>query len=520
MADSTLALQLPARYLRSVNLQRDFADSHFGVRDYQVTPLVVQSTERIMEGLRPASRTRAFSIIGPYGAGKSAYGVFLAHFLRSDPTVRAKLLATHGMADFPPTLVEGVTLHPVLVSGNNASLRVAIVRALHGSLAGLKLLKHTRLLDTLAAELDNAEIDPQRVADLVAEASVLVKDRMSFRGVALVIDELGQFLDFAARQNDERDLFVLQTLAETAARSDETPFLLITILHQSFDRYVAYAGSTRRAEWAKVQGRFADLPFQEPPVQMLRMVGNALSPATRDPFAQQREQWAAVLAQESEALGLRPVDLSEKEWQQIVVRAYPLQPLVLVALPLLFRQLAQNERSLFAFLTSREPWGLQDVLASTPPGNQPIYRMPHLYAYVHATLGASLFGRARGQRWAELAEARAQIPAGDQVMIDVLTTIGTLGALGQVRGLRASRALIHFALAGTDAQAGYSEAAIERALNELEARKHITFRQHRDSFVIWEGSDLDLDGLTQNARRSVFLSLKRQSSYAPIYRTT
>jgi hypothetical protein len=135
------------------------------------------------------------------------------------------------------------------------------------------------------------------------------------------------------------------------------------------------------------------------------------------------------------------------------------------------------------------------------PANQaelPIYRLPHLYAYIHATLGTSLFGRARGQRWAELAEARAQLPEGDGLLSAVLTTIGTLGALGQVRGFQASAAQITFALYDQ-----LDDAAVERALQELQARKHITFRQHRESFVIWEGSDLDLDGMTQIARREI-----------------
>ena len=40
-------------------------------------------------------------------------------------------------------------------------------------------------------------------------------------------------------------------------------------------------------------------------------------------------------------------------------------------------------------------------------------------------------------------------------------------------------------------------ARLKRALQELQARKYITFRQHRESFVIWEGSDLDIDELAQ-----------------------
>lgn len=137
---------------------------------------------------------------------------------------------------------------------------------------------------------------------------------------------------------------------------------------------------------------FVELPFQEPPIQLLRMVGAALCPAVGDPFAHIRYEWADRIAENARRSGLCPPEISDDEWRTLVARAYPLHPTVLVALPLLVRQLAQNERSLFAFLTSHEPWSVQDFLASVPFHRDEaphVYRLPHLYAYVHATLGAS-----------------------------------------------------------------------------------------------------------------------------------
>jgi hypothetical protein len=503
MLDLATHLNVPARYIRSIHLLRDFASNSVGVRDYQATPLVLQTAERIMEGLRPDATARAFSLIGPYGAGKSAFGVFMAHYLKSNSVMRQRLVAEHSTDGVPEQpLSDGPMLLPVLVSGNNEPLRRAVLRGLRQTFDMLEPLRDGRLRLPRAV-VDAAvdpDLDPQQVADLVEEACALVAERTAFKGLALIIDELGQFLDYAGRGGDERDLFVLQTLAEMAARSRATPCVVLTILHQSFDRYIGTAGVARRTEWAKVQGRFIELPFQEPPVQMLRMVGRALCPNANDPFVRARRDWAAQVAPLSEKLALRPPDLGAEEWRDLIARAYPLHPTVLLALPLLFRQLAQNERSLFAFLTSREPWSVQDFLATAPapPGELPIYRLPQLYAYIHATLGASLFGRARGQRWAELAEARAQLPQGDGLVADVLTAIGTLGALGQARGLKASASQVTFALCDQ-----LDAPDVERALQELQARKHISYRQHRESFVIWEGSDLDIDELAQAARREI-----------------
>jgi hypothetical protein len=495
-------LAVALRFTRAVHIRRDFRDLRYRLDGYQVTPLVRQLAGRIVAGLEPGSAERAFSVVGPFGSGKSAFGLFVAHFLQRSPQSRRQLLASLKASDTGAVLpIDAPSLLAVLVPGNNSSLRQAVLASLGQALDDprLKMPELDVLRHTLDAALRDPALDPQRVADLVAEAARLLRTHGQFEGVLVLIDELGQFLDHAARQDDERDLFVLQTLAETAARSGAAPLLVVTVLHQAFERYTLNAGAARRIEWAKVQGRFVDLPFQEPASQMVRMVALALRPHGRDSHREARAAWAERLASAAEDLDLRPAEIGPEEWRQVVADSYPIHPTVLVALPSLFRQLAQNERSLFAFLHSDEPWGLRDVvLGQTPSGEPPTYRLTHLFAYVEASLGPSLFGRARGQRWSELAEARALLANSDPLLHDVLTVVGTIGALERSSGLRASREQVAFALADNR-----DDGTVADLLLLLQARRMIVYRQHRDSYIIWEGSDLDLDALAQEARREL-----------------
>lgn len=152
--------------------------------------------------------------------------------------------------------------------GNNTSLRYAVVHALIDALKRSRI----RIPETIQRAIDEKTLDPVQTAELFEYTAHYLKEHSHFKGIVLIIDELGQYLDYAARHDDERDLFVLQTLAETAARSGETPILVVTILHQAFEHYTTYAGPRRRIEWAKVQGRFVDLAFQEPTSQMVRLI--------------------------------------------------------------------------------------------------------------------------------------------------------------------------------------------------------------------------------------------------------
>ena len=71
------------RYLRSVNLFNDWrrAESFAG---YIVTPNVAQALDRLCNGLLDKNGQRAFTLIGPYGTGKSAFAVYLCQLLAHD----------------------------------------------------------------------------------------------------------------------------------------------------------------------------------------------------------------------------------------------------------------------------------------------------------------------------------------------------------------------------------------------------------------------------------------------------
>jgi hypothetical protein len=101
--------------------------------------------------------------------------------------------------------------------------------------------------------------------------------RQGYRGILLIIDELGKLLEFAAMRPDAADLYLLQEIAEFANRSADTPLVVVGILHQAFERYATFVNSVTQQEWAKIQGRFEDIPFQEPPTRQLHLLARALA---------------------------------------------------------------------------------------------------------------------------------------------------------------------------------------------------------------------------------------------------
>jgi hypothetical protein len=77
------AIHIGTAYTRSINLTRD-ADAPDLIRAYVPTSRAVQALERMAGGLCAGAHQRAVALIGPYGTGKSVFGLFAAAVL-SEP---------------------------------------------------------------------------------------------------------------------------------------------------------------------------------------------------------------------------------------------------------------------------------------------------------------------------------------------------------------------------------------------------------------------------------------------------
>ena len=160
--------------------------------------------------------------------------------------------------------------------------------------------------------------------------------------------------------------FVLQTLAEFATRSDQTPLFLLTILHQAFEQYANKIAKSQREEWTKVQGRFEDIAFVEPAEQTIRLIAAAIQNTLTD----KTENLSIVPKLYPTELNLTPHQFEDTEFDQLLKNCLPLHPTIALIIGPIFRRFAQNERSLFAFLNASEPYGPQDFLSKPSNDNR------------------------------------------------------------------------------------------------------------------------------------------------------
>jgi hypothetical protein len=495
------------RFARSVSLVRD-AQRPDALDGYILTPTGRDVLRRLADALRDESSVRAWSLTGPYGSGKSAFALLTAQILSGQDWVRHRARARLELQDADlsgrffgkggPLSKKADRLCPVLVTGTRQPLEKALAAGLAYSLRAIPARgRPPRIVERLEDLARQTTVPGAAIVELFEEANTYL-DRFGSEaaGILLIVDELGKFLEYGASNPEQGDVFVLQELAEAATRS-KRPFLFLTILHQAVDRYAEHLSPGRRAEWAKVQGRFEDVPFEESADQVLRLLAHAIRQEGEDMQLKPLRRQAKARAEEVAGLGVRCGSMAQAELQVSLADCYPLHPLTALVLYPLFRQLAQNERSLFAFLGCSEPFGFQDFLRITTLKGG-VYRLDHLYDYVMASLGPSLFAHHRGKLWAEVQSALDRLHDASVCEVRLAKTIGLLQALGSASPIPASGSALQVALKGAAA-----DADIEEAIQSLSRRAIVVFRRHTASFALWEGSDVDIEDRLRAARQSV-----------------
>lgn len=475
--------------LRSINVERDSGRTQPDQLNYTVTPLAQSVFRQIFDGILYRHTQRAFSITGVYGTGKSAFIIALMELLL-DPSLQNHIAGQ--IHNLEPVLFQDLsTIHqkfriflPVVLSGSREPLLPALHRALDQALRTAPS-ECTELIGRLE------DLPPEDVTSLVA----LYEDAAKyFGGCLLVVDEFGKFLEYAASRPDQGDVFILQLLAEAAARSGDHPLLVFTVLHQAFGAYGTQLSQVQREEWNKIQGRFLDIPFNQSQDILIRLLAESINARSGSDLDRVRS-YVEMLANQCTNKGLRLGALTAHETEVLAVKTAPIHPLVIFLFGPFFRRLAQNERSMFAFLRSTDRASFRTFLetASLTADSVPVYGLAHLYDYIMDTMGPSLLGSTAGRNWVLAEETLARLDEGEALDTALVKVIGLIAALGDSTTLRADAELLALAVSKP-------VGAVEEALKRLVQQKLVVYRRFIDAYRLWEGSDFDLDAALQQFR--------------------
>ena len=328
-----------------------------------------------------------------------------------------------------------------------------------------------------------------QVIDLYQNALTVLKKK-KINGIFIVYDEFGKYLERGVKQPSAFDLQFLQDMAESCNKSSGMHLLLIT--HLPISQYAVYLPTTVQKEWTKIEGRFYQMSFNSSYESSYTVLGSVFESNIQKQskvFWQKLKVFVDQWILQNKSTGCFPDLYRVQKITQVVMGCYPLHPSVLSLLPLLSEKVAQNERTLFSFLTQNEEFSLNWFLKRNTLLDSDMHFIgPYeLYFYFKNTIASDIGigGTYRIELMAS--EVLNSLDISQICEKNIIALLAIAKVINNKSIIKITHSSLKSLLYGL-----HKDIEINKAIKYLQQNKQIIFDKVRNELVLFEGSSIDL----------------------------
>ena len=199
-----------------------------------------------------------------------------------------------------------------------------------------------------------------------------------YSGIFIVFDEFSKFLEYVENSHMMKDLKLLQDFAELANRTGENEQIhLSCITHKTINQYAKNLTDDKLNAFKTVEGRFKELYFNRSIEQNYEIVSYALN--KKDGYDDLFNTFYNKYLKTYEEIKSLAIFKNVDKIEDVLYRGcYPLNPLTVYCLVQLSEKIAQNERTLFTFLTDDDQNGLKYFISNNSKG---LFNVSKIYDY-------------------------------------------------------------------------------------------------------------------------------------------
>ncbi|HCL4436930.1 TPA: hypothetical protein N2D87_003640 [Clostridium botulinum] len=205
------------------------------------------------------------------------------------------------------------------------------------------------------------------IVKLYESLNLSIANNTKFKGMVVIFDEFSKFLEASASKNVADDMKLLQEFAEMTFRMEEIPIYLICVTHRDIEEYTAKLSKEQINSWRTVSGRFKHKYFTSSSNQNYELIGNAIHKDEKkfEKYISDLSVKGALKKHIDEVIGMGIFQENENVENIIGYKCFPLNPISIFVLPRVSEKVAQNERTLFTFISKNEKGSLNRFIDET-----------------------------------------------------------------------------------------------------------------------------------------------------------
>lgn len=543
----------------SVNIGYDLNNEE-KIKNFIPTASALGLLEDILLSTLPSSTDRARVLIGAYGKGKSHIMLMILSLLmKKDLSLFEKTLAKIKGTKLHQSIINYYEseerILPIIVTGSNTSLTQAFLLALQRTLssndyldimpetnyeAAIKVIQRwemefpdtyqrfselasvptTVFVDQLKSFDAHAYEEFERIYPSLTAGSVfnpflgfdvveLYENaakglrKKGFTGVFVVYDEFSKYLEANIAAASVSDTKMLQDFAEKCNRSGSLQMHIMLISHKEIANYIDVLPKQKVDGWRGVSERFLHVRLSNNFSQTYEIIESVIQKERKlwDMFCQSNDKQFATL---KERYLSHPVfsGMTEDEVKKTIVGCYPLHPVSTFILPRLSERVAQNERTLFTFLSSNGQSTLPSYLEAYDDLAFSLITPDRIYDYFEPLFKKEVYSGSLHENYV-LTEIILEELDGDSLESKIVKCISLIYTLEQFEKLRPTKEELFGIFSGE-----YSHEEIDAAINGLIEKEYVVYLKRSNNYLqLKQSSGVDIQQKISDAveaqRRSV-----------------
>ena len=203
------------------------------------------------------------------------------------------------------------------------------------------------------------------VFDIYEQVCKKLCESGKYDGIFVVYDEFGKYLESSIAHATVKDTKLLQDFAERSDRSGKNQLHLLLICHKEIENYIDILPKQKVDGWKGVSERFRHIHLYSNYSEVYSLISAAIikNPAEWKNFCVQNKAQFENLKNVWFGGGFRLFSNIDGGFADtILYGAYPLHPVTSYILPRLSEKVAQNERTLFTFLSGNDKNGFSSLI--------------------------------------------------------------------------------------------------------------------------------------------------------------
>ena len=517
----------------SVNIGYDLGNDS-KLQNFIPTKSALNLLEDILLSVNPASSDRARVLIGAYGKGKSHIVLtILSILMKRELALFEKMLPR---IQENPRLFQLVQNYyesenkilPVVITGSNTSLTQAFLLSLQRTLSEHELLsampetnykaaisvikrwenefpdvfsRFSNEIDTpvevFIERLENYDVNAYEVFeriyptltagsvfnpflgfDVVELYESVAKSLKSkgFSGIYVVYDEFSKFLEANITDASVSDTKMLQDFAEKCCRSGDLQLHLMLISHKEISNYIDKLPKEKTDGWRGVSERFKHVHMNNNFTQTYEIISSVIQ--HKEPLW---EEFCDAHSRDFEALFSRyqkhqMFTDAQSEIETAIIGCFPLHPVSTFILPRLSERVAQNERTLFTFLSASGTATLSDFL-DCYENDFTLVTPDRVYDYFEPLFRKEVYAGDIHSMFVLTSSILNKIPDGT-LSSKIIKTISLIYILEQFERLSPTKEQIIGIFSGT-----YDVGEIEQAISDLIEKEFVVYIKRSNDYL-------------------------------------